>query len=229
MEKEKEKVHSEFPTHELSAKKFYEKYWKKPEDSIPTKDPTTPKRLELLFDTLKDVGANKKVLDAGCGEGFFTHAIQNAGYEAVGMDISENAVAEARQIYKDMEFVCNPLDVQWPFEDGSFDVIFSTEVIEHVLGTYEMLQEMNRVLKWGGIIILTTPYHGLIKNLGIVLFGFDRHFNNIEGGHIRFFTRKFLKSLLNKFGFDVIETKYIGRLKLITKSIYMVARKTSNL
>jgi len=122
-------------------------------------------------------------LDAGCGGGFFTHAIQKAGYEAVGMDISENAIAEAQRIYKDIEFVCNPLDAPWPFEDGGFSVVFSTEVIEHVFGICEMFAEMNRVLKQGGVLILTTPYHGLLKNILIALFGFDRHFNNIEGGH----------------------------------------------
>ena len=132
---------------------------------------------------------------------------------------------EGEKGYPDIDFVCTLLDSQWPFEDKTFDVIFSTEVIEHVLGTYKMISEVNRVLKMGGLLILTTPYHGLLKHLMIILFCFDRHFNNIEGGHIRFFTIKFLNKLLNEFGFEVIDKKYIGRIKPIAKSIYLVARK----
>lgn len=177
---------------------------------------------------LKKIGAAKKVLDAGCGVGFFTHAIQKAGYEAVGMDISHNAIAQARRIYKDIDFVCNRLDAPWPFDDGSFDVVFSTEVIEHILGFHEMLSEMNRVLKAGGWIILTTPYHGLIKNLLIVLFGFDRHFCNIEGGHIRFFTNKLLKRLLTKHGFETLKVSYIGRIPIMARSVFVAARKVTD-
>lgn len=219
------KLHSKSITHELPTKGFYERYWQNAEESIPTKDPTTSKRLELLFCTLKKTMAGKKVLDAGCGVGFFTNAIYEAGFESVGMDISEKAISEAHLKYPGIQFQCNALDTRWPFEDGSFDVVFSTEVIEHIHGIYEMFAEMNRVLKKEGMLILTTPYHGLIKNLGIMLFGFDRHFNNIEGGHIRFFTKKFLNKLLDMFGFEVLEIKYIGRIRPIAKSIYMVARK----
>ena len=211
-----------------SEQRYYEKYWEIPENAIPMKDPTTSKRLELFLDTLKKEGPVKRILDAGCGSGFFTNAIYQAGYYGVGIDISRNAIAEAKNRYPGIEFFCNPLDSQWPFEDKTFDVIFSTEVIEHVLGTYKMISEMNRVLNVGGVLILTTPYHGLLKNLMTVLFCFDRHFNNIEGGHIRFFTIKFLNKLLNQFGFEVIDIKYIGRIKPIAKSIYLVARKNKD-
>lgn len=88
-----------------------------------------------------------------------------------------------------------------------------------------MFGEMNRVLRVGGILILTTPYHGLCKNIMITLAGFDNHFNNIEGDHIRFFTKKFLCRLFDKYGFQLIDTKYIGRIRPFSKGIYMVARK----
>ena len=220
-------LHSD--ANELSAERFYSKYWQEPEHSIPTEDPTTPMRLKLLFDTLARLEPVGTIMDAGCGNGLFARAMQEQGYEVVGMDISGNAVAQARRMYRDIEFVCNPLDAGWPFKDDGFSVVFCTEVIEHVLGIYEMLMEMNRVLKQGGTLILTTPYHGLIKNLLLVLCGFERHFSNIEGGHIRFFTGRFLKNLLNEFGFEIIETKYIGRVRPIAKSIFIAAIKTRNL
>lgn len=84
---------------------------------------------------------------------------------------------------------------------------------------------MCRVLKPGGYLILTTPYHGLIKNLAIVSFNFDNHFNNVNGGHIHFFTNKFLKKILYKFGMKVVDIKYIGRCWPFAKSVYIVAKK----
>lgn len=212
----------------MGSNDFYEKYYQNAAYAILGKDPIDSKRLSLLFSTLKKIGQTKKVLDAGCGIGFFTNAIKKAGYEAVGIDISKNAIEEARKRYPDIHFICNDLTIHWPFEDSAFDVIFSTEVIEHVLGIYDMFSEMNRVLKKGGVLVLTTPYHGLIKNLLVVLFNFDRHFD-VEGGHIRFFTEKFLIKILKNFGFAVIETEYIGRIRPIPKSIYIVTRKINDL
>lgn len=116
----------------------------------PEEEPTTPRRLELLFKALEGIDG-EKVLDAGCGVGFFSAKLREAGYEVTEMDISEQAIQQALQSYPDIRFVCNPLDSACPFADEEFDVIFSTEVIEHVIGTYEMFAEMNRVLKRGGV------------------------------------------------------------------------------
>lgn len=211
------------------SKNFYENYWKEVNNSIPTNDPTTLDRLKLLFNTLDKMPQDSKILDAGCGDGYFTNCLTEKGYSAIGMDVSHNAIKTAREKHRDIDFICNPIDEKWPFENDSFDAIFSTEVIEHVFGIYEMFAEMNRSTRKGGIIILTTPYHGLIKNLLIVLFGFDNHFNNIEGGHIRFFTKNFLRKTLLHSGFSIIETKYIGRFRPVSKSIYVVAEKVRNL
>jgi len=109
-----------------------------------------------------------------------------------------------------------------------FDVVWSTEVIEHIYYIHNYLFEMNRILKLDGLFIMTTPYHGLIKNLAIVLFGFEKHFCNFLGGHIRFFSNKCLRRLFKKFGFEIIEKQYIGRIWPISKSVYIVGRKTED-
>lgn len=209
----------------MSANDFYEEYWQDSGSAIPEKDPTVPQRLKFLRRTLKEAGQVKKVLDAGCGSGIFTSAIKKAGYEVVGMDISENAIFQARKRHPDLQFVCHGLDTPWPFEDNAFDAIFAGEVIEHVFGLRNMFSEINRTLKPGGLVILTTPYHGLIKNLLIVILNFNRHFNDLKGGHIRFFTKESLINLLKEFGFMVTGIKYIGRIRPIAKGIYIVAKK----
>jgi len=81
-----------------------------------------------------------------------------------------------------------------PAPNKSFAAVWSTEVIEHVLDIKDFLDEINRVLRPGGLLILTTPYHGILKNLFIVLLKFDRHFNP-EGSNIRYFDKKGLKTV----------------------------------
>lgn len=105
--------------------------------------------------------------------------------------------------------------------------MWSSEVIEHIFGVYDYLAEARRVLRDGGYLILTTPFHGVIKNLTVALFFFDRHFNSIEGGHIRFFTRRALATLVQKFGFEEVAFSTIGRVPPLAKSMFVVYRKRS--
>jgi 2-polyprenyl-6-hydroxyphenyl methylase/3-demethylubiquinone-9 3-methyltransferase len=122
---------------------------------------------------------------------------------------------------------CQRLDkAPWPFPDASFDVIWSSEVIEHRFGVYEYLGEASRVLRLGGHLVVTTPFHGLVKNVVVALFYFDRHFNNIEGGHIRFFTRRALASAAAKVGFKEVAFRRIGRIPPLARSMFVVYRKT---
>lgn len=167
----------------------------------------------------------KKILEIGSGNGFVAEQIRKAGYEIIAMDISKGAIEVAQNRYPKIQFLQCACDSRWRFWNEEFDGIYSFEVIEHVLDIYTMLAEMTRVLKLGGIVSLTTPFHGLIKNLFLVLFNFDKHFCNIEGGHIRFFSNRHLRKLLNEFGFQIIECKLYGRFWPLSKGMYVVARK----
>ncbi|MBI4726237.1 hypothetical protein HY768_03260 [candidate division TA06 bacterium] len=75
--------------------------------------------------------------------------------------------------------------------------------------------------------MLTTPYHGYWKNLAIALFNqWDFHHTvNWQGGHIKFFSPRTLRSLLEEAGFKNIEFKYAGRFPLLWKSMIAIARK----
>ncbi len=217
--------------HSRMYNKFYESYWDISEGGGPEADPTTPERLTLLQKTLaKYFGSGKLVqaLDAGCGTGFFTQALTSLKCQSTEIDISRQAIAKAQERYPDLSFHIGPLEGPLPFADGSFDVIFSTEVIEHIYGVYEMLNEFHRILRHDGVLILTTPYHGLIKHLLVVLFNFDKHFNSIKSGHIRFFSKKSLTTILGESGFRVEEIHRFGRLlPCLAKSMYVVATKVA--
>lgn len=207
-----------------TSSRFYEEYWKTPAKAPPAHDTMTQKRWDFLFKTLKYISA-KNVLDVGCGDGRLVGVLLRHGYVATGMDISSNALSVAKSKVPEGRFVCYPLDGSpWPFPDKSFDVIVSFEVIEHLLGVRAKLEEVNRVLTNTGHLIVSTPYHGLIKNFLITLVRFEKHFD-VEGGHIRFFTVNSLRRLLINTGFRVLYWRYCGRLWPIPKGVYVVARK----
>jgi SAM-dependent methyltransferase len=211
-----------------SVERFYGLYWKRGDDTAPERDPTTPKRERLLLDVLRGIPGTKRVLDAGCGSGYFLQRLRQAGYDVAGIDLSADALAMARaRVGVDAQLHRHRLDEPpWPLADASVDLIWSSEVIEHIFGVYEYLAEANRVLRDRGHLVLTTPFHGRLKNVVVALMYFDRHFNNIDGGHIRFFTRAALKALLERFGFAEVKFRTIGRVSLLAKSMFVVYQKT---
>lgn len=101
----------------------------------------------------------KRVLDAGCGSGFGTPEFANSGAAyTVGIDNSEEAIKYAKQHYlvPNLSFLlANVTDL--PFSDASFDVVFSSNVIEHVAEYDRFLQEVRRVLSPGGLFLMATP------------------------------------------------------------------------
>jgi 2-polyprenyl-6-hydroxyphenyl methylase/3-demethylubiquinone-9 3-methyltransferase len=83
------------------------------------------------------------------------------------------------------------------------------------------------VLKPGGLLIISTPYHGYLKNLALSIFGkWDDHHTALwDGGHIKFWSRSTLTQLLEAGGFDVIDFRGVGRLPWLWKSMVLIARK----
>jgi len=94
-----------------------------------------------------------------------------------------------------------------------------------VLNPAAMVAECHRVLKTEGTLFITTPYHGLIKNLAIAVHDFERHFD-IQGSHIRFFTRKSLLSLLRRNGFIIQKVFFLGRYWPLWMNMAVCALKT---
>jgi 2-polyprenyl-3-methyl-5-hydroxy-6-metoxy-1,4-benzoquinol methylase len=111
---------------------------------------------------------------------------------------------------------------------GRLDAVVSTEVIEHLFSPHLLPIYAFKVLNSKGYIILTTPYHGYLKNLLLSLFGkWDKHHTPLwHGGHIKFWSRATLTQLLSENGFKVIGFSGVGRVPYLWKSMVIVAQKT---
>jgi len=165
-----------------------------------------------------------RVLDYGCGRGGATHRLCEAGYLVDAIDLSEEVLALAAGYEPRATYAVIDGEQQLPFADAEFDACFSSEVIEHVFDIRSYLAEIRRVLKPGGRLLITTPYHGVIKNLAIAFRDFERHYNPYHG-HIRFFTRASLARCLDDHQFRVERWVGIGRVWPFYKTMYVSARR----
>lgn len=111
-------------------------------------------------EALKWIRPGFHVLDIACGTGFGTALLASAANtNVVGGDISEEAIAECRSAFANQaNLQFEVLDAtQLPYADNTFDVITSFETIEHTTRYRELLVEFKRVLKPGGVLLLSTP------------------------------------------------------------------------
>lgn len=102
--------------------------------------------------------AGKHVLDIASGEGYGTHILAQSAARAAGVDISPEAVANATKNYagENLSFLEGSA-VAIPLPDASVDVVVSFETLEHLHEQEKMLQEIRRVLRDDGLLIMSTP------------------------------------------------------------------------
>jgi 2-polyprenyl-3-methyl-5-hydroxy-6-metoxy-1,4-benzoquinol methylase len=169
-----------------------------------------------------------RVLDLGCGNASLTRQIHRAGFGVVGIDADAKGIEIARSACPDVTFLCRKLE-DGPSPDllGGFDAVVSTEVIEHLYRPEDLLTFAASVLRERGFLVLSTPYHGYLKNFAIALLDkWDLHHDPLwTGGHIKFWSRSSLSLLLRNFGFREVEFMGAGRLPYLWKSMVVVAER----
>lgn len=169
----------------------------------------------------------RRILDLGCGNGALSNYLQRQGFSVLGCDIDEMGVNIASSsgsgaIFKRVGVYDSPSALG----EKSFDAVVSTEVIEHLYLPAALPRFAREVLKPGGYLIITTPYHGYLKNLMICLAGkWDSHHTSLwDGGHIKFWSYRSLSALLESSGFDIVGFKGAGRVYGLWKSMVITAR-----
>ena len=142
---------------------------------------------------------NDRVLDLGCGEG--RHAItayRRGNVESVGIDLSLKDLNTTRDRFEEFQDKNNTekslnlsvaMGQSLPFEDGTFDKVICSEVLEHIPNYREVLTEINRVLKTGGIFVASVPRFFPEW----VCWQLSDAYHEVEGGHVRIFNAGHLR------------------------------------
>jgi len=116
----------------------------------------TYKRLDVVYrELLTEDIKGKALLDAGCGTGWFSQAAAARGARVTSMDVGSELLKIVAQKCVSKRVIGDLMKM--PFKAKSFDIVVSSEVIEHVTDPRKAISEMYRVLKPGGILIITTP------------------------------------------------------------------------
>jgi len=105
-------------------------------------------RVKLL---LNYIGSKKRVLDLGCGDGGVCNALHEQGNEVVGADL-KGVVEIANQKHPHLKFISADLSQKLPFADHVFDIIYASEILEHIPNDKKFLKECHRVLVDGGVL-----------------------------------------------------------------------------
>lgn len=172
----------------------------------------------------------RTILDVGCGNGEMANRLLKEGLDTYGTDASETGITVAKKLNEDRFYVqdLTSQDLPEELQNIKFDTIISTEVIEHLYNPRGYIEFCKNVLmkNGGGELIISTPYHGYLKNLVMAVTGkMDEHFTVLwDGGHIKFWSRKTLTQLLKEFEFEDIEFKGSGRFPYLWKSMFIKAR-----
>jgi 2-polyprenyl-6-hydroxyphenyl methylase/3-demethylubiquinone-9 3-methyltransferase len=170
-----------------------------------------------------------RVLDVGCGNGFTCGEFLKRGCRVVGLDLSEQGISVARQTYPEGRFEILAADdrVLDRLGETPFDLVISTEVVEHLYDPRGYARGCFSALKPGGRFICSTPYHGYLKNLALSFAGkWDDHANPLwDGGHIKLWSRRTLSRLLNETGFRNLRFRGAGRLPFLWMTMVMAGDK----
>jgi len=162
------------------------------------------------------------ILDIGCGNGSLSNFLAQQGYEVVGVEESESGVQLANETFPNCHFIQGSI-YNLPYSEigNQFDIVLAAEVIEHLFYPKELARSAKKLLKPNGRLIMTTPYHGYLKNLALALSGkMDKHFTTLwDGGHIKFFSVASMRQLLETEDYTNIQFKFAGRFPYLWKSM----------
>lgn len=184
-------------------------YYRKYQDTCLSLSDFCPSRITRTLELIPE--RYQRILDIGCANGILSELFRKKGNDIVGIEINEKLAKEAR---KRLDY-CLVSDIEeiWPLQPCHFDIVVMNAILEHIFDYHHMLNEANRVLKVNGQLIITVPNSANLYDRFRFLCG-KQPMWYINFGHIRLWTKPFLKVLLRLHGFNVI--RWLGAERLLT-------------
>lgn len=198
-------------------------------------------RIEVVYKSISEVQFQKdflKTLDIWSGVGYIPNYIyknflnQGKKVDSIGLDISDTALKQASEKFPYVTFKKVDISSENPFQDQEFDLVTSFENIEHIYDIDTYLDNINKILKKDGILIIGTPNLNSIWNRFLFMFGkiplFQEYFlydfvpsisvfgktfpdkNTVPSGHIRLLNMTVMKFIAQKYGYEIISVKGAG-------------------
>jgi 2-polyprenyl-3-methyl-5-hydroxy-6-metoxy-1,4-benzoquinol methylase len=178
--------------------------------------------------SMLDQRENHCILDLGCGNGYLVNYLLKQGYNVYGTDASKEGIAIAKKENPERFFVqdLSTTDLPVELQKKQVDTIISTEVIEHLYDPNGFIDLCKQLLPKNGELIISTPYHGYLKNLLLSIFNkWDAHHApDWQGGHIKFWSKRTLTNLLISKGFVIVAFQGCGRAPYFWKSMVIKAK-----
>jgi SAM-dependent methyltransferase len=194
-------------------------FYENPAVPVASGTPRSLRQARMLARALSGpaTGSPRTILDIGCGDGTAaaTAAPLLPGHRVIGVDWSQDALRRARTRI--------PYAVRGeltggglPFASGAADAVLFSEVVEHLVDPDAALDEIRRVLRPGGHLMLSTPNLAAWYNRGLLLAGVQPVFSEVSlrgihgrpgkevVGHLRLYTARALKEFVAASGFDVV-------------------------
>ena len=165
--------------------------------------------LTVDFERLR-VAHGDRVLDMGCGAGRHAFELYRRGCDVIALDQDPDELASVRDVFVAMRATGEVPDdaeadvkqgdaLQLPFADGAFDCVVAAEVLEHIPDDEVAIAELARVLRPGGTMAVTVPRWFPEQ----VCWALSDEYHEVEGGHVRIYTRSGLVAKLQQAGLTV--------------------------
>ena len=194
--------------------------------------PITIKRYEELLDEFEKFRKTNKIIDVGCGVGYFLEVAKKRGWEVYGTEFTENAVKICAE--KGINMHIGGLNID-NYEPESFDIITSFEVIEHINNPNEELNKFHSILRKGGLVYCTTPnFNSLIRyklkeNYDVICYPEHLSYYTPKTLRFAFKKNKFITQKLNATGISVSRFKNsTANMKQIKKVEKPISKQSSD-